>query len=96
MMKLKRPKYGYFEVIDIILYGFDSDNKNNVGKGCKFILKNDLTNEKFESNPTGTVEQKLEYYNNRKDYIGSKVMVKYYERTKNKLPFHHNVIINHE
>jgi hypothetical protein len=94
MMKLKRFKRGFFEVIDVKLFGFENNNTNNVGKGCVFILRNDLNNDLFESNATGTVEEKLKLYSNRANLIGTKVPVKYGERTANGLPFHSNVIIN--
>jgi hypothetical protein len=93
MMKLKKPKYGYFEVIDIVPYG-DSSADNNVGVGCKFVLRNDLNTLVFESNPIGSVDEKLEYVKNKGKFIGKKVMLKYFERTTNNLPFHHNVLPN--
>lgn len=94
MMKLKKAKHGFFEVIEIHKFGDTSDN--NVGVGCKFILKNDIDNSLFECNCVGTVEERLNYYNNRKRYIGTKVAVKYFERTVNGLPFHANVIPNED
>jgi hypothetical protein len=91
MMKLKKPKYGYFEVLDIVMYG--NTNDNNVGVGCKFILRNDINSSVFESNPIGNTDERIAYYDNRKNYIGIKVMVKYFERTINGIPFHSNVIL---
>lgn len=94
MMKLKKPKYGQFEVVDVTIFGFEIERESDVGKGCKFVLKNDVTNALFEANPTGTVEQKLDYFKNKKKYIGTKITLKYYERTVTKLPLHANVMMD--
>jgi len=46
----------------------------------------------FECNGTGTVEDKLNILNNKDYYKGKFATVKFYERTKNGIPFHANVI----
>lgn len=91
MMKLKKPKYGMFEVLDIVKYGNTDDN--DVGVGCKFVLKNDINAIVFESIPLGDTETRLSYYKNASKYVGTKVMVRYFERSTNGVPFHSNVII---
>lgn len=92
MMKLKKPKYGQFEVVDITLFGFDG-NDTKIGKGCKFVLRNDVNDLLFEIIPEGKLEQKLKYYDNRKDWIGSMVNVRYFERSsKGQFPFHANIV----
>jgi len=92
MMKLKKPKFAKFEVIDVTLFGFEG-NTTNIGKGCKFILKNDINDLSFEIIPEGKLEQKMEYYKNRKGYIGNLVNVRYFERSsKGQFPFHANII----
>lgn len=93
MMKLKRFKYGTFLVKDIVSFGLDTNSTTNVGKGVKFILKNDITDDTFECNPLGELSSKLQWLKNKKDFIGTFVKVKYGERTINNLPFHANVII---
>lgn len=89
MRKLKKFDDAEFEVIDIIPYG---DANQNVGTGCKFILRNDLNNDTFECIPTGTTAERLAYFANKDKYIGNMVTAKFYERTKNSLPFHANVV----
>ena len=93
MMKLKRFKYGTFLVKDIVPFGLDTNSTTDVGKGVKFILKNDTTNDLFECNPTGKLKDKLKWLKNKDLLIGTHVKVKYGERTSNNLPFHANVII---
>ena len=89
MRKLKKFDDAEFEVIDIVPYG---DINQNVGTGCKFILRNDLNDSTFECIPKGTTAERLAYFANKEKYIGNMVTAKFYERTINNLPFHANVI----
>ena len=89
MRKLKKFDDAEFEVVDIIPYG---DANQNVGTGCKFILRNDLNDSTFECIPKGTTAERLAYFANKEKYIGNMVTAKFYERTINNLPFHANVI----
>ena len=89
MRKLKKFDDAEFEVIDIVPYG---DANQNVGTGCKFILRNDLNDSIFECIPKGTTTERLAYFANKDKYIGNMVTAKFYERTKNNLPFHANVV----
>ncbi len=58
-----------------------------------FILKNDLNDEVFECNPTGSYEEQREWLINSEDYIGMWATVRYRERSGvRKVPFHANVI----
>ena len=79
---------GHYQV-DIVPYG---DANQNVGTGCKFILRNDLNDSTFECIPKGTTTERLGYFANKESYIGNKVTAKFYERTINNIPFHANVI----
>ena len=87
--KLKRFQDAEFEILDIIEYG-TRDQK--VGYGCKFICRNDITDNTFECIPVGDYETRMNYVDNKETYIGQKATVKFYERTINQLPFHGNVI----
>ena len=89
MRKLKKFSDAEFEVVDIVPYG---DANQNVGTGCKFILRNDLNDSTFECIPKGTTTERLNYFANKEKYIGNKVTAKFYERTINNIPFHANVI----
>lgn len=96
--KLKKFHDAEFEIIDVIEYG---TRGQNVGYGCKFVCKNDITDGTFEvtvggndgtNSNTFTVEDKMKLVDNRELLIGKFATVKFYERSKNNLPFHHNAI----
>lgn len=87
--KLKRFQDSEFEILDIIEYG---TRGQKVGFGCKFICRNDITGDSFESIPVGNYEQRIDYIENKEQYIGKLAKIKFYERTINQLPFHGNVL----
>ena len=62
MRKLKKFSDAEFEVVDIVPYG---DANQNVGTGCKFILRNDLNDSTFECIPKGTTTERLNYFANK-------------------------------
>jgi ATP-dependent DNA ligase len=80
MVKLKRSQDKEFIVKDVISGEFSPDLGIFV---C--IAEN---GEDFKVTPEGTHEQKREYLLNKAKYIGKKLTVKFFERTKNGLPFH--------
>lgn len=59
-----------------------------------FILKNDINDETFECNPSGSWEYQRDLMRNSHELIGMYATVRYRERTgtEKKLPFHANVI----
>lgn len=89
MMKLKKFKDSEFEIVDIESKGNPNDK---VGFTIVYTLLNDINDLMFECNGTGTVEDKLNILNNKDYYKGKFATVKFYERTKNGIPFHANVI----
>lgn len=89
MRKLKKFEDAEFELIDIVEYG---DRDQAVGYGCKFICRNDITNDTFEVMPKGTSTERMNYFLNKDTLIGKQVTIKFYERTINKLPFHATAI----
>lgn len=89
IMKCKVFDDAEFEILDIKCRGNAYDK---VGFTIIYLLQNDINELQFECNGTGSVEDKLEIYNNKDKYIGKLATVKFYERTKNGLPFHANVI----
>lgn len=89
MMKLKTFEDAEFTIIDINSVG---NPKDRVGFTIIYTLMNDINDSIFECNGTGTVDEKLNIINNKNNYIGKQATVKFYERTKNGLPFHANVI----
>lgn len=87
MMKLKKFEDAEFECID---YKWSGDPELKVGFSVVLICRNDINDGVFESTVIGTVEERKAIIDNPP--IGKKVTIKFYERTKNGLPFHSNVI----
>ena len=96
--KLKKFQDAEFEILDVIEYG-NRDQK--VGYGCKFVCRNDINELVFEVTVGGndgtndnviSAEDKMKIVDNKHLLIGLYAVVKFYERTKNDLPFHHNAI----
>ena len=76
-----------FECIGVEHTGNPDDK---VGFNVRLVLKNDINDLVFSCTLTGTVNERLDILNNPP--IGKSVTVKFYERTKNGLPFHANVV----
>lgn len=87
MMKLKKFEDAEFECIGINHAGNPEDG---IGFAVMLILKNDINDYNFTCTLTGTIQERLDILNNPP--IGKQVTVKFYERTKNGIPFHANVI----
>ena len=87
MMKLKKFDDAEFECIGVEHTGNPDDK---IGFNVRLILKNDINDLVFSCTLTGTVNERLDILNNPP--IGKSVTVKFYERTKNGLPFHANVV----
>lgn len=87
MMKLKKFEDAEFECIGVEHTGNPDDR---VGFNVRLVLKNDINDLVFSCTLTGTVNERLDILNNPP--IGKSVTVKFYERTKNGLPFHANVV----
>ena len=87
MMKLKRFEDAEFECIGVEHTGNPDDK---IGFNVRLVLKNDINDLVFSCTLTGTVNERLDILNNPP--IGKSVTVKFYERTKNGLPFHANVV----
>lgn len=85
MYKYKQYEIEEFLVVDIIPKPIDTHLP-------LFICKNDITSDTFECVPMGTHTKQAKLLINKQYYIGKKVLVKYYERTINKLPFNANVL----
>jgi len=89
MQKSKKFFDAEFELVDIIPTEKDVDK--NGRPTCLFVCKNDTTDATFNVTPYGyNKEEKADILLNKECYIGEQVTVKYYERTKNGLPFHAN------
>jgi len=94
MMKIKQFTIEEFIIVDIIPFNDDTEDENSkVGQGCKFVLSNnDNTANTFTCNPIGSYEKRMQYLNNKDNYIFCKCLVKFAERTINNIPFHANVL----
>jgi hypothetical protein len=80
MVKLKRSQDKEFKVIDVV----GGDNSPELGI---FVCLAE-NGESFKCTPEGTKEQKAEYLRNKQEYIGKQLTVRFFERTKDSLPFH--------
>ena len=87
MMKLKKFEDAEFECYD---YKWSGDPNQGVGFSVVLLCKNDINDLTFESTVVGTVEERKAILDNPP--IGKVVTIKFYERTKNGIPFHSNVI----
>lgn len=87
MMKLKKFEDAEFECYD---YKWSGDPEQGVGFSVVLLCKNDINDLTFESTVVGTVEERKAILDNPP--IGKMVTIKFYERTKNGIPFHSNVI----
>lgn len=80
MTKLKRSQDKEFKIIDVI----GGDNSPELGI---FICLAENGKE-FKVNPEGSHEIKKNYLINKKQLIGKRLTVRFFERTKDDLPFH--------
>lgn len=87
MMKLKKFEDAEFECYD---YKWSGDPEQGVGFSVVLLCKNDINDLTFESTVVGTVAERKAILDNPP--IGKMVTIKFYERTKNGIPFHSNVI----
>lgn len=87
MMKLKKFEDAEFECYD---YKWSGNPEQSVGFSVVLMCKNDINDLTFESTVVGTVEERKAILDNPP--IGKMVTIKFYERTKNGIPFHSNVI----
>ena len=85
MLKWKKELYAMFEVVDIV-------PRNETDGIPQFVLKNDLNDNVFDASMTGSNLIKFSIMERKQDLIGTKVLLKFYERTINEQPFHHNVL----
>jgi ATP-dependent DNA ligase len=83
LLKYKRWYDNEFLIVSII------DSRDNPGQAV-FVCKNDLNSETFKVVPEGSREQKAAYFDNRVQYIGKKLTVRYFDRTPKpkEVPFH--------
>lgn len=80
MVKLKRSQDKEFKIIDVV----GGDNAPDLGIFV-CLAENGQT---FKCTPEGTKETKQHYLNNKSEYIGKQLTVRFFERTKDGLPFH--------
>lgn len=80
MVKLKRSQDKEFYIIDVI----GGENSPELGI---FVCRAE-NGEHFKCTPEGLHEIKKEYLTNKENYIGKMLTVRFFERTKDGLPFH--------
>lgn len=87
MMKLKKPSFTECIILDVVPLRKDSSQG-------MFLLKNDTNNDTFECNINATFDVRRSILLSKSVWIGKKVTVRFFERTKNDTPFHANVILD--
>lgn len=87
MMKLKKFEDAEFKCVD---YKWSGSPDDKVGFSVVLVCQNDINDLTFESTVVGTTEERKQLIDNPP--IGKMVTIKFYERTKNGIPFHSNVI----
>lgn len=80
MVKLKRFQDKEFKIVDVI----GGDNSPELGV---FICVQE-EGKQFKVTPEGSHEVKKEYLANKNKYIGKMLTVRFFERTKDNIPFH--------
>lgn len=80
MVKLKRSQDKEFKIIDVV----GGDNAPELGIFV-CLAENGM---QFKCTPEGNRELKMDYLTNKQNYIGKPVTVRFFERTKDGLPFH--------
>lgn len=80
MVKLKRTQDKEFKIVNVI----GGDNSPELGI---FICVQE-EGKQFKVTPEGSQDIKKEYLSNKTKYIGKKLTVRFFERTKDNLPFH--------
>ena len=85
MLKWKRFEVGEFTIIDIY-------QRNDQDRLPLYLLKNDITDDTFESTSTGGHVLQHTVLPQKAKLVGKKVTLKYGERTVNNLPHHYNIL----
>ena len=80
MVKLKRSQDKEFQIINIV------GGENTPNSGVFVCIAEN--GKEFKVTPEGTKEKKEEYLSNKENYIGKQLTVRFFERTKDNLPFH--------
>ena len=80
MTKLKRSEDKEFQIVDVV----GGDNAPDLGVFV-CLAENGMT---FKVTPEGDHDKKREFLSNRSNYIGKMLTVRFFERTKDDLPFH--------
>jgi hypothetical protein len=91
LMKFKRYLTTFVTIIDVIPAEQDTWRDEPI---AKFKCLNDKNKKTFIINPEGTKANRLQILKDKDKYIGKKVLIKFFERTTDNVPFHANVIEN--
>lgn len=81
LIKFKSFQDDEFEVVDCI---------DGVGKfvgHAVFVCKNNMNDNTFKVVPLGSMEQRKLYFDNKQNYIGQKLTIKFFNRTSEGIPF---------
>lgn len=81
--KLKGKSDETFQIINIT-----QANRSGNDFSIIFTLLDPITNKQFDVNGSGTFESQREFYDKKNIYIGRKLRIKYFSKTKYGIPFH--------
>jgi ATP-dependent DNA ligase len=87
LIKVKEFEDEEFEVV-----GCEIDEQRTIGDSFIFLLKNNIDDQQFGARPTGSIQQKEEWYNNIDSFIGKKATVRFQERSTGGLPIQGHVV----
>lgn len=89
LTKMKKWETKEFIIINVVPMGKQREQG-------KLVCRNDITNDNFEVTLEASHEQRMNILSNKHEYIHKKATVKFYERTKNQLPFNATAVVIRE
>jgi DNA ligase-1 len=79
------------EEFEIVGCEADTIDPSKTGESFVFVMKNNTDEQEFKARPTGSIEQKKEWYDNILELIGKKATVRFQERSLDGLPMQGHV-----
>ena len=80
LLKVKKFQDAEFKIVDII------EGEGKMTGHAIFVCQNDLTDATFKAVPKMTMQERAYIWNNRSEYIGKDVTVKFFDRTEDNIP----------
>lgn len=80
LLKVKKFQDSEFTIVDII------EGEGKMTGHAIFVCQNDLNDKTFKAVPKMSMEDRANIWNNRSQYIGQSLTVKYFDRTEDLIP----------